>query len=165
MIVQVKKLPHAPPEQLFKKHSTDAGYDLRCAGDIIIKPVQELKTETDKVTFSDGTVHRRTVYEKQLLPTGIQIAPEDLSYFWLVPRSGFSSKYLMGIRNVPGLVDFEYRGEVFISAMAFGHPIPVARGERIAQLVPVIQTKVEIEFVHELSESKRGSGGFGSTGQ
>ncbi|MBD3384703.1 dUTP diphosphatase, partial [candidate division KSB1 bacterium] len=85
--------------------------------------------------------------------------------FWLVPRSGFSSKYLMGIRNVPGLVDFEYRGEVFISAIAFGHAIPVARGERIAQLVPVLQTNVEIKFVQALSQSRRGSGGFGSTGQ
>lgn len=165
MIIQVKRLPHAPAHQLFKKHQTDAGYDLRSAADVIIKPVNELETEIENVAFSDGSVHARTLYERQLIPTGIQIAPDDLSHFWLVPRSGFSSKTLLGIRNVPGLIDYEYRGEVFISAVAFGNAIPVAKGERIAQMVPALQTNVEIKFVDKLITSQRGSGGFGSTGQ
>jgi len=165
MIVNIKLLPHAPAGQLERAHETDAGFDIRSAADILIKPISCLKTQQEEIVFSNGDRHQRFIYEKQLIPTGIIIASEDLAYFWIVPRSGFSTNYLMGIRNVPGLIDYDYRGEIFVSAVACAGPIPITRGERIAQLVPVLQIDVKFDFVDKIThQTLRGSGGFGSTG-
>ena len=68
--------------------------------------------------------------------------------------------------NAPGTIDSDYRGEVKVILVNLGEaPVAFARGDRIAQLVvaPVVQARVEL--VDELSDSGRGGGGFGSTGQ
>lgn len=164
MIINVKKLANCPNDQLSKQFNGDAGYDLRSSIDFLIKPLDNLKITKEPVEFSNGKIYHRNKYEQQLIPTGIKIQAEQLSYFWIVPRSGFTSKYLMGIRNSPGLVDYEYRGELFISVFSYKDAIPIAQGERIAQLVPVPNIDIELIFVNDLQESLRGENGFGSTG-
>lgn len=157
-------LPHAPGNQLSKKNPSDAGFDVQAAEDFIIKPLHTLEISEEIVCFSDGTKHIRRKYPRQLIRTGIQLAPESLAFFLLLPRSGFSSDYLMLLRNGPGLIDFEYRGELLISVYSLKDEIPIARGERIAQLLPIHQDQVELIQVADLSPSRRGANGFGSTG-
>ena len=164
MIINVKKLKNCPQDQLSKKFKNDAGYDLRSSIDFLIKPLNDLKVTHEDVTFSNGKVYQRNRYEKQLIPTGIKIHTDQLSYFWIVPRSGFSSKFMMGIRNSPGLIDYDYRGELFISVFSYKDTIPIAQGDRIAQLVPVPTVNIKLVFVEEVPASLRGEGGFGSTG-
>jgi dUTP pyrophosphatase len=162
--IRYRLLPHAPEGQLEKKQTSDAGFDVRAAEDFIIRPVHDLPFTEETVLFHDGSEHPRRKYQRQLIPTGIQLAPEDLAFFLLLPRSGFSSDYLMLMRNTIGLIDFEYRGELLISVYALHHELPIARGERIAQLLPLRQSPVNLIQVDELSDSQRGTRGFGSSG-
>lgn len=164
LIVNYTLLPHAPKDQLLRRHDSDAGFDIRSAIDFIVKPVEALTYESETVLFSDGSRHMRRKYERQLIPTGIQLAPENLCFFLLMPRSGFSSDYLMLMRNAIGLIDCEYRGELMISVWALSRTIPIPRGERIAQLVPVKQHPVQLVLSGNLAQSRRGDGGFGSSG-
>lgn len=164
MLLKVKLLHNSPKNQLSKAYKNDAGFDIRSAEDIVIKKISDLSISKEQIIFSDGSIHTRNIYEKQLIKTGIKLDPSQLSYFWIIPRSGFSSKYLFKITNSPGLIDYDYRGEVLLSVYSFFHNIPIKRGEKIAQLVPVPQMQVEISFVKELSKSSRGENGFGSTG-
>lgn len=164
LTIRYRLLPHAPDGQLLKKQPSDAGFDVKAAEDFLIRPAQDLPFSEESIRFADGSTHPRRKYQRQLIPTGIQLAPESLAFFLLMPRSGFSSDYLMLMRNTIGLIDFEYRGELLISVYALGHAIPIARGERIAQLVPLRQTPVELTRVDELTQSHRGERGFGSSG-
>ena len=69
--------------------------------------------------------------------------------------------------NAPGLIDAGYRGEVICAVVNLDRdtPVKIAAGDRIAQLVIVALPSVEPSWVEELPESRRGEGGFGSTGQ
>lgn len=82
------------------------------------------------------------------------------------PRSGLALKNGITCLNTPGTIDSDYRGEVkVILANLSDEYFEVKRGERIAQLVPAqVQRAILIE-VEDLDETKRGSGGFGSTGR
>ena len=82
------------------------------------------------------------------------------------PRSGLALKNGITCLNTPGTIDSDYRGEVkVILANLSDEYFEVKRGERIAQLVPAqVQRAVLIE-VEDLDDTKRGSGGFGSTGR
>ncbi|HEX6130193.1 MAG TPA: dUTP diphosphatase, partial [Actinomycetota bacterium] len=68
--------------------------------------------------------------------------------------------------NAPGLIDAGYRGEVICAVVNLDreHAVHIARGDRIAQLVVVALPTVEPSWADELPRSKRGEGGFGSTG-
>ena len=81
------------------------------------------------------------------------------------PRSGLAMRHGLTLTNAPGTIDADYRGEVKILLINHGdEAFTIEAGERIAQLViaPVVQA--EIVEVSELTDSDRGSGGFGSTG-
>jgi len=101
----------------------------------------------------------------EMVPTGIAIALPSGFEAQIRPRSGLAAKNGITILNSPGTIDSDYRGE--ISAMLINHSkvnFKIERGMRIAQMViaPVVQfnlIKTEI-----LDETKRGVGGFGSTG-
>ena len=101
----------------------------------------------------------------EIVPTGIAIALPSGFEAQIRPRSGLAAKNGITILNSPGTIDSDYRGE--ISAMLINHSkvnFKIERGMRIAQMViaPVVQfnlIKTEI-----LDETKRGVGGFGSTG-
>lgn len=82
------------------------------------------------------------------------------------PRSGLAIKHSVTVVNAPGTVDSDYRGPVKVLLINHGRePFAINVGDRIAQLViaPVIQA--ELVEVDALSDTERGSGGFGSTGR
>ncbi len=67
--------------------------------------------------------------------------------------------------NSPGTIDADYRGEVQVILVNLGsEAVTIARGARIAQLVVAPSSRVAFEPVASLPETRRGAGGFGSTG-
>lgn len=82
------------------------------------------------------------------------------------PRSGLALKHGITCLNTPGTIDSDYRGEVKVILINLGDaPFPIARGERIAQLVPAPVQRATLAIVETLDDTDRGSGGFGSTGR
>ena len=102
-----------------------------------------------------------------LIPTGISIYIEDPGLAALIlPRSGLGHKHGIVLGNLVGLIDSDYQGELMISCWNRGtESFDIQQGDRIAQLVivPVVQTRFNI--VNEFVETKRGTGGFGSSGK
>jgi len=81
-------------------------------------------------------------------------------------RSGLAAKYGVFVLNSPGTVDSDYRGEIkIILANMSCEPFKVSKGDRIAQLVVSPVTKATVVSVETISNTERGSGGFGSTGR
>ena len=104
--------------------------------------------------------------ERMAVPTGFAIEIPPGYEVQVRPRSGLALKHGVTCLNTPGTIDSDYRGEVkVILANLGGETFSVSRGERIAQLVPAPVLRATFEEVAELSESGRGSGGFGSTGR
>ena len=103
----------------------------------------------------------------ELIPTGIAIYLEDPQYAALIlPRSGLGHKHGIVLGNLVGLIDSDYQGELMISCWNRSDTeFTIQQGDRIAQLiiVPVVQTSFNI--VDEFTQTDRGSGGFGSSGQ
>ena len=100
-----------------------------------------------------------------LIPTGLKLELPAGYEAQVRPRSGLAMRHGLTVLNSPGTIDSDYRGEVQVMLINLGPtPWPVERGERIAQLVvqPVAQATL-IETA-ELGETRRGAGGFGSTG-
>ena len=101
-----------------------------------------------------------------MVPTGLIIALPSGYEAQVRPRSGLAAKHGVTVLNSPGTVDADYRGEINVLLINHGDaPFPIKRGERIAQMViaPVVQA--QLNPVVTLSETGRGSGGFGSTGR
>lgn len=81
------------------------------------------------------------------------------------PRSGLAFKHGVTVLNSPGTVDCDYRGEVKVLLVNHGDKsFVVEPGERIAQMVIARAEQIAIEEVRTLSATRRGAGGFGSTG-
>jgi len=103
--------------------------------------------------------------ERGLVPTGLVVEIPDGYEGQVRPRSGLALKNGISLVNTPGTIDSDYRGELKVIMINLGEDhFMVNYGDRIAQLViaPVVQAQI-IE-VDEISDSERGSGGFGSTG-
>jgi len=104
--------------------------------------------------------------ETSLIPTGFAIALPEGYEAQVRPRSGLAIKHQVGILNSPGTIDADYRGEVKVILTNFGKKdFTIRRGDRIAQLVVAPYTRVTWEEQDSLSETSRGSGGFGHTGR
>jgi dUTP pyrophosphatase len=104
--------------------------------------------------------------ERMAVPTGFAIEIPPGYEVQVRPRSGLALKHGVTCLNTPGTIDSDYRGEVkVILANLGGESFSVSRGERIAQLVPAPVLRATFEEVSELSDTGRGSGGFGSTGR
>ena len=100
------------------------------------------------------------------VPTGIRIEIPPGYEGQVRPRSGLAAKHGIGIPNAPGTIDADYRGEVQVHLVNLGAASnTVRRGDRIAQLVLAPVTRARLEVATELSETARGSGGFGHTGR
>lgn len=81
------------------------------------------------------------------------------------PRSGLALNHGITCLNTPGTIDSDYRGEVkVILANLSDEYFEVKRGDRIAQIVPAKVQRAKLIEVDDLGQTKRGSGGFGSTG-
>lgn len=103
----------------------------------------------------------------KMIPTGLaaQIDCDDVAML-IYPRSGLSAKHGVTLANCVGVVDSDYRGAWFIPLINNGRePFTVENGMRIAQLVPTRVLFPEIEVGESLTETQRGSGGFGSSGE
>jgi dUTP pyrophosphatase len=82
------------------------------------------------------------------------------------PRSGLAYKAGLSLTNCVGTIDCDYRGELKVLLINHGdQPYTIKPGERIAQLLITPVPRVVVEEVAELTDSKRGQGGFGSTGR
>jgi deoxyuridine 5'-triphosphate nucleotidohydrolase len=101
-----------------------------------------------------------------LVPTGIAVAiPEGYAGF-VQPRSWLALRHGLSFVNTPGLIDSHYRGEIKVIAINLdpATPISIARGDKLAQLVIQPVARVRLTETDELDETRRGEGGFGSTG-
>lgn len=100
-----------------------------------------------------------------LVKTGLFLEMEHGLECQVRPRSGLAIKRGITVLNSPGTIDADYRGEVGVILINLSHEdVEIQDGERIAQLVFCKIEQVEFVQVDVLSDSERGSGGFGSTG-
>lgn len=100
------------------------------------------------------------------MDTGIAVAIPTGHAGLVLPRSGLASRFGIALVNGPGLIDSGYRGEIRVVLVNLGsEPFPIARGDRIAQLVVVPVVLVEVKTAEVLEDSERGSQGFGSSGR
>ncbi len=102
---------------------------------------------------------------RALVPTGIAIALAEGTEGQVRPRSGLAMRYGLTVLNAPGTIDADYRGELQVLLVNLGgESVSITRGMRIAQLVVAAVARVQMCEVASLDETRRGSGGFGSTG-
>ncbi len=146
--IQVAPLPHFEGLALPAYETADAaGMDLRAA-----------VPEGEPLTLAPG--HRAMV------PTGLTIALPAGHEAQVRPRSGLAAKHGVTCLNSPGTIDADYRGEVKVILINHGQePFVIKRGERIAQMVIAPVTRGELKVVASLDQTRRGTGGFGSTGR
>jgi dUTP diphosphatase len=103
----------------------------------------------------------------ELISTGlaIHIADPEVTAV-ILPRSGLGHKHGIVLGNLVGLIDSDYQGPLMISVWNRGQAVYVIEpGDRIAQLVIVPVLRAYFEVVDEFNQSKRGDGGFGSSGK
>ena len=103
---------------------------------------------------------------RALIPTGLRVAIPEGFEMQVRPRSGLALKQGLTLVNTPGTIDSDYRGPLGILVINHGaEPVIITHGQRIAQAVvaPMVQARFEIAVA--LSDTERGTGGFGSTGQ
>ncbi len=104
--------------------------------------------------------------ERKLVKTGLAFEIEEGYEVQIRPRSGLAYKHGITVLNSPGTIDADYRGEIMVLLINLGdEEFEIKKGERIAQgvIAPVVQA--EFVEVDKLSDTKRGKGGFGSTGK
>ena len=105
------------------------------------------------------------VLNRALIPTGLYIEMPEGYEAQVRPRSGLAIKHGVTVINSPGTIDADYRGEICVELVNLSNtPFTVYPGERIAQLVFAKYEKANFIKVEELSETERGEGGFGHTG-
>lgn len=103
--------------------------------------------------------------QRKLVPTGIKAAIPEGFEGQVRPRSGLAIKQGLSMVNSPGTIDSDYRGEIGVILINHGQDVvKLSRGERIGQLVICPVYRAEWQVVDELDDTRRGEGGFGSTG-
>ena len=99
------------------------------------------------------------------IPTGLFVEIPPGFEAQVRPRSGLAARYGVTVLNAPGTIDSDYRGEVEVILVNLGDgPFIVKNGDRIAQMLVSPVIRAEISEKGSLSETERGTGGFGSTG-
>lgn len=137
----VNKSDHALPAY---ESEASAGMDLRAQLDetIVLTPLQR------------GIVKTGLFIE---LPTGVEAQVR--------PRSGMAIKHGITVLNAPGTIDADYRGEIGVILVNLSDtPFTINHGDRIAQLVIAKHETITWKQTDKLSDSARGTAGFGSTG-
>ena len=103
--------------------------------------------------------------ERKLIPTGISIELPAGYEAQIRARSGLAAKKGIGLVNGIGTIDSDYRGDIGVILINWGNEdFVIENGDRIAQMVIAKYERIEWETVSELSDTERGSGGFGHTG-
>ena len=102
---------------------------------------------------------------RALVPTGLVMELPEGTEAQLRPRSGLALKNGVTLLNAPGTIDEGYRGELGVILINHSvEPFHVRPGMRIAQMVIAPVLRVDIEAVSDVTDTQRGTGGFGSTG-
>jgi dUTP pyrophosphatase len=144
-VMQVKRLPHAADLPLPAYASEGAaGMDL-------------LAAVTEPITLPPGG--------RALVPTGLAVALPPGHELQIRARSGLALREGLIVANAPGTVDEDYRGEIGVILLNAGdRPVTITRGMRIAQAVLAPVVRGIWQEVEALPATRRGQGGFGSTG-
>ena len=104
--------------------------------------------------------------ERRLVPTGLFIALPAGYEAQVRPRSGLALKRGITVLNAPGTIDADYRGEVCVVLVNLSaEEFIIEDGERIAQMVIARHEQVAWDEVEVLTDTERGAGGFGHTGE
>ncbi len=138
--------------------------------------IKRLKPEIKLPTYGSEHASARDIYspvdatiapgQTEIIPTGFSVELPIGFGFFITPRSGQSLKTKLRIANSPGLVDADYRGEVGVIIENIGHvSFEIKKGDRVAQCFIAETPRFEFEEAADLSDTARGAGGFGSTGQ
>ena len=139
--LKVKKI-HPEAQLPFRANEGDAGLD--------IFSVEEKMIKSGETT---------------LVSTGIVLELPKGTEAQVRPRSGLALKHAVTVLNSPGTIDEGYRGEVKVILINHGkEDFLVEKHMRIAQMVIAPVARVSVVSIEEVSESDRGSGGFGSSG-
>ena len=134
------------------------------------KEVPLPKYETDGSSGLDLSAHIDKKIEikpgkSEIIPTGLAIAIPKNFEIQIRPRSGLAAKNQISVLNTPGTIDADYRGEIKVILVNLSERnFIVEKGLRIAQMVLCPVVKARLKEVNSLEDTKRGSGGFGSTG-
>ena len=103
--------------------------------------------------------------DKAIVPTGFSLSIPNGFEIQIRPRSGLAAKMGLSVLNTPGTIDADYRGEIKVILINLSkEKFIVENGLRIAQMVLCPVSRATLEESKELSDTDRGSGGFGSTG-
>jgi dUTP pyrophosphatase len=104
--------------------------------------------------------------QKTIVPTGLFMELPIGYEAQVRPRSGLAFKHGVTVLNSPGTIDADYRGEIKVILVNLSqNEFVIEDGERIAQMVIAAHEQAQWIEVEELASTKRGSGGFGSTGK
>ena len=147
LAIRVVRLPHARGLALPSYQSDGAaGMDLLAA-------------------IGDGVPLRLAPGARALVPTGLVLGLPAGYEAQVRPRSGLALRHGVTVLNSPGTIDCDYRGEVMVLLVNLGREaFAIRRGERIAQLVVQRVERVRLLEVAAIAQTRRGAGGFGSTG-
>jgi dUTP pyrophosphatase len=105
-------------------------------------------------------------FDRKLVPTGLFIELPDGFEAQLRPRSGLAIKHGISLPNAPATIDSDYRGEIKVALINLSNEeFHVKSGDRIAQMIIARHEKAEWSPAQELNITRRGEGGFGSTGK
>ncbi len=103
--------------------------------------------------------------QRALVPTGLYIELPVGFEAQVRPRSGLANKFGITVLNSPGTIDADYRGEIKVILVNLSEEeFEIKHGDRIAQMIISRHEKAEWLQVESLSDTERGSGGFGHTG-
>ena len=104
--------------------------------------------------------------ERALIPTGLFMELPVGFEAQVRPRSGLAAKFGITVLNTPGTIDADYRGEIKVILVNLSNEeFTISNGDRIAQMIISEHIQAQMEEVKILSETERGSGGFGHTGR
>ena len=100
-----------------------------------------------------------------IIPTGLAVSIPNNFEIQIRPRSGLAARDQISVLNTPGTIDADYRGELKVILINLSKKkFRIKKGLRIAQMVLCPVIKATLKEVETLEETKRGLGGFGSTG-
>lgn len=104
--------------------------------------------------------------ERAAIPTGLFLEIPEGFEAQVRPRSGLAIKSGITVLNTPGTIDADYRGEIAVILVNLSSSVfKIEDGDRIAQIVINPVVKIKWKAVNILTNTKRGGGGFGSTGK
>lgn len=118
-----------------------------------------------RAALPEDAPFRLSVGARALIPTGLSLEIPQGFEGQVRPRSGLALRSGVTCLNTPGTIDWDYRGELKVLLINLGQDeVVITRGERIAQIVFAPVTQAQLTLAHELTNTERGAGGFGSTG-